>query len=126
MSECQCLPVPYRAVFFWLCSDILRMRSTSNHQVTQLCHKQHTNADALSRGGCKQCGWEVEEEQEDNTSDCNAVSHLLLPTWTEEEIKSLQKADPDIHQMVHWLRTDTTPRGCPKDSSWRLQSLWVQ
>ena len=67
-----------------------------------------------------------EEEQEANTSGCNAVSHLLLPTWTEEEIKSLQKADPDIHQMVHWLRTDTTPRGCPKDASWRLESLWVQ
>ena len=41
----------------------------------------------------------------------------MLPTWTEEEIKSFQSADPDIHQMVYWLETDATPRGCPKDAS---------
>ena len=90
--------------------------------------KRHTNAETLSRGRCRQCGLEekVHEEREEEVNSCDAVSHLMLPTWTEEEIKSFQSADPDIHQMVHWLKTDTTPRGCPKAASWRLASLWVQ
>ncbi|KAL5509722.1 hypothetical protein EMCRGX_G005140 [Ephydatia muelleri] len=85
--------------------------------------KQHTNADALSRGRCVQCGLEKKEEEREEANSCDAVSHLMLPTWTEEEIKSFQSADPDIHQMVYWLETDATPTGCPKDASWRLASL---
>eukprot|EP00731_Ephydatia_muelleri_P021893 Em0014g484a len=68
------------------------------------------------------CGLEEKEEEREEANSCDAVSHLMLPTWTEEEIKSFQSADPDIH----WLETDATPRGCPKDASWRLASLWVQ
>lgn len=87
--------------------------------------KWHTNADALSLGRWKQC--RLEEEIEDGTTSmCDPVTHLMLPTWTEYKIKSFQSDDPDIHQIVHWLRTDTTPGGCPKDASWRLASLWVQ
>eukprot|EP00731_Ephydatia_muelleri_P033790 Em0038g9a len=51
---------------------------------------------------------------EEEANSCDAVSHLMLPTWTEEEIKSFQSADPDIHQMVYWLETDATPTGCPR------------
>eukprot|EP00731_Ephydatia_muelleri_P021935 Em0014g526a len=65
------------------------------------------------------CGLEEKEEEREEANSCDAVSHLMLPTWTEEEIKSFQSADPDIH----WLETDATPRGCPKDASWRLASL---
>eukprot|EP00731_Ephydatia_muelleri_P007838 Em0004g176a len=100
---------------------ILRSR-----RVKWLAGKQHTNADALSRGRCVQCGLEKKEEEREEANSCDAVSHLMLPTWTEEEIKSFQSADPDIHQMVYWLETDATPTGCPKDASWRLASLWVQ
>eukprot|EP00731_Ephydatia_muelleri_P004531 Em0002g707a len=59
----------------------------------------------------------------EEANSCDAVSHLMLPTWTEEEIKSFQSADPNIHQMVYWLESDATPRGC---ASSRLVSLWVQ
>ena len=58
----------------------LELLAEYDYSVLHRQGKQHTNADALSRGGCQQCGWEVEEEQEANTSGCNAVSHLLLPT----------------------------------------------
>ena len=54
------------------------MLSEYDYNVLHRQGKQNTNADALSQGGCKQCGWEVEEEQEANTSSCNSVSHLLL------------------------------------------------
>ena len=75
---------------------------------------------------CPVAGACMQEEEREEANSCDAVSHLMLPTWTEEEIKSFQSADPDIHQMVFWLETDATPRGCPKDASWRLASLWVQ
>ena len=54
--------------------------------------KRHTNADALSRGRWSQCGL-VEVEKE--TLPCDAVSHLMLPAWTEEEIKAQQGSDSD-------------------------------
>ena len=52
-------------------------------------------------GRCKQCGLDEKEEEmdESTTSFCDAVSHLMLSTWTKE---SFQSADPDIHQIVHW------------------------
>ena len=57
--------------------------------------KQHND------GRCKQCGLDEKEEEmdESTTSFCDAVSHLMLSTWTKE---SFQSADPDIHQIVHW------------------------
>eukprot|EP00731_Ephydatia_muelleri_P030185 Em0021g708a len=104
----------------------LEVLSEYDYTVIHRVGKQHTNADALSRGRCVQCGLEEKEEEREEANSCDAVSHLMLPTWTEEEIKSFQSADPDIHQMVYWLETDATPTGCPKDASWRLASLWVQ
>ncbi|KAL5502169.1 hypothetical protein EMCRGX_G008896, partial [Ephydatia muelleri] len=104
----------------------LEVLSEYDYTVIHRVGKQHTNADALSRGRCVQCGLEKKEEEREEANSCDAVSHLMLPTWTEEEIKSFQSADPDIHQMVYWLETDATPTGCPKDASWRLASLWVQ
>eukprot|EP00731_Ephydatia_muelleri_P019461 Em0012g286a len=104
----------------------LEVLSEYDYTVIHRVGKQHTNADALSRGRCVQCGLEKKEEEREEANSCDAVSHLMLPTWTEEEIKSFQSADPDIHQMVYWLETDATPTGCPKDASWKLASLWVQ
>eukprot|EP00731_Ephydatia_muelleri_P016076 Em0009g500a len=104
----------------------LEVLSEYDYTVIHRVGKQHTNADALSRGRCVQCGLEKKEEEREEANSCDAVSHLMLPTWTEEEIKSFQSADPDIHQMVYWLETDATPTGCPEDASWRLASLWVQ
>eukprot|EP00731_Ephydatia_muelleri_P004524 Em0002g700a len=72
---------------------------------------------------CMQCGLEEKEEGTEEANSCDAVSHLMLPTWTEEEIKCFQSADPNIHQMVYWLESDATPLGC---ASWRLVSQWVQ
>eukprot|EP00731_Ephydatia_muelleri_P004975 Em0002g1151a len=95
----------------------LEVLSEYDYTVIHRVGKQHTNADALSRGRCVQCGLEKKEEEREEANSCDAVSHLMLPTWTEEEIKSFQSADPDIHQMVYWLETDATPTGCPKDAS---------
>eukprot|EP00731_Ephydatia_muelleri_P009146 Em0004g1484a len=92
----------------------LEVLSEYDYTVIHRVGKQHTNADALSRGRCVQCGLEKKEEEREEANSCDAVSHLMLPTWTEEEIKSFQSADPDIHQMVYWLETDATPTGCPR------------
>ena len=39
--------------------------------------KQHTNADALSRGMCKQCGWSAEEEDDSEPSVLTCQSLFL-------------------------------------------------
>ena len=57
--------------------------------------QRRTNADTLSGGRCSQCGLEEEE-----TLLCDAVSHLMLPAWTEEEIKAQQSSDPELHQQM--------------------------
>ena len=67
----------------------------SAHHVFYSVHragKRHTNADALSHDRCSQCG--LVDEEEDETLPCDAVSHLMLLAWTEEEIKAQQSSDP--------------------------------
>lgn len=87
--------------------------------------KRHTNADALSRSRCKQCGLEQTDEDCDSWN-CSEISNPLLPAWTVEEIKDFQRNDPDLVQVLGWLQSATTPPECPKDASWRLASLWTQ
>ena len=57
---------------------------------------------------------------------CDAVSHLILPAWTGDEIKAQQSSDHDLQQMITWLETNTCLDRLPNDVSWRLSSLWVQ
>ena len=91
--------------------------------------KQHTNADALSRGMCKQCGWSAEEEDDSEPSvlTCQSLSSSqLLPVWTAEELMEHQVADADISQVVAWLKSEKFPVQCPSTQSWKLKSLWSQ
>ena len=94
----------------------LEVLSEFDYTVVHRAGKRHTNADALSRGRCSQCG--LEEEEEDETLPCDAVSHLMLPAWTVEEIKAQQSSDPDLHQMISWLVMNTFPDKCPRGVSW--------
>ena len=103
----------------------LEVLSEFDYTVVHRAGKRHTNADALSRGRCRQCGRD-EEVMEDDPMTCDAVSHLILPAWTGDEIKAQQSSDLDLQQMVTWLETNTCPDHLPNDVSWRLSSLWVQ
>ena len=85
---------------------------------------QHTNADALSRQSCSQCGQTFGEEPHNDLALVALIS--LFPQWTEEEISTMQQSDPDLKQMKEWLGTNTMPPKCPLDKSHTLQSLWVQ
>ena len=41
---------------------------------------------------------------------CDAVSHLILPAWTGDEIKAQQSSDHDLQQMITWLQRQTPAR----------------
>ena len=86
----------------------LKILSEFDYTLVHRAGKRHTNADALSCGRCSQCG--LEEE----TLPCDVVSHLMLPAWTEEEIKAQQSSEPDLHQMISWLEMNTLPDKCPR------------
>ena len=66
---------------------------------------QHTNADALSRPSCSQCGQTIGEEPHNDPAFVVLVS--LFPHWTQEEILAMQQSDPDSKQMMEWLGTNT-------------------
>ena len=70
-----------------------------DYEVVHRQGKQHTNADALSRGMCKQCGWSAEKEDDSEPSilTCQSLSSSqLLPVWTAEELMEHQAADADM------------------------------
>ena len=85
--------------------------------------KQHSNADSLSRGQCRQCGVEVELETDEMFPVCEIS---LLPAWTNQEVADFQRADRDLEQVITWLQSGSVPQQRPKDSTWQLQSLWTQ
>jgi len=85
--------------------------------------KQHSNADSLSRGQCRQCGLEIELESDEMFPVCEIS---LLPAWTNQEVADFQRADGDLEQVITWLQSGSVPQQCPKESTWRLQSLWTQ
>ena len=97
----------------------LKVLSEFDYTVVHRVGKRHTNADALSSGRCRQCGRDEEDA-------CDAVSHLILPAWTGDEIKAQPSSDHDLQQMVTWLKRNTCLDRLPNDVSWRLSSLWVQ
>ena len=104
--------------------------------------KRHSNADALSRGPCKQCG-QQEEPREDSVE---AVTVAALnpsqgsnpqqkqsnelgswaPVWSPEELQAFQRADPSLGPVLQWLASDSIPTAFPRDSSQGIQTLWAQ
>jgi len=93
--------------------------------------KKHGNADALSRGQCKQCGLQ-EELSEINTTaplETNQPVHTHVswaPTWSPHDLKVLQRADPNLCPAIQWLENDAIPDVFPRSGSHGLQTLWTQ
>ena len=73
---------------------------------------QHTNADALSRQSCGQCGQAFGEEPRNGPAFVALVS--LFPQWKQEEILAIQQSDPDLKQTIEWLET----KPCPLNAHW--------
>ena len=95
-----------------------------DYTVVHRAGKRHTYAAALSRGRCSQCG--LEEEEEDETLPCDAVSHLMLPAWTEEEIKAQQSQFVSNYQPKE--RNDVYIYNCniPFDMPFKSFQLFVR
>ena len=100
---------------------------------------KHSNADALSRLPCKQCGLQTSAPPPD-LQDCVAVnessciesvdSTALLQEETVcflsvDNPKRLQEGDPDLRQVTLWLQNGF-PSSFPRHGSGWLQTLWAQ
>ena len=55
-----------------------------------------------------------------------ASVNSLLPTWSVEEIRNLQNADPDVKQVVQWIESNSIPNQCPEMASPAVRTLWNQ
>ncbi|KRZ52308.1 Retrovirus-related Pol polyprotein from transposon 17.6 [Trichinella nativa] len=92
--------------------------------------RKHQNADALSRGSCKQCGQHIPTSC--TTIDSIALSNQrwqpspIWPAWTPAQLEMEQQKDPDIARICRWVATKTLPGRCPTGSSRTLQSLLLQ
>ena len=58
--------------------------------------RQHSNADSLSRGQCRQCGLEVELE----TVMFPVCEISLLPAWTNQEVADFQRAEGTYSKLL--------------------------
>ena len=80
--------------------------SEFNYEVVHWPGKQLCNADALSRGQCRQCGLDVhctEFEVEEDIIMAAEVSSL--PVWSNQYIRNLQKANANLRTVVEWLQS---------------------
>ena len=106
----------------------LELLSEFEYQVIHYLGAQHTNADSLSRRPCPQCGMStsIETVAESNTTTTTMATaeSSLLPTWSIEEIKDIQNADPDIKQVAQWLKSNSIPNRCPEVISPNVRTLW--
>ena len=96
---------------------------------------KHVNADALSRIPCKQCG--LQEKLEETPVEAVMVTEILpknnstengswAPTWSSEELRTLQQADPGLQPVIQWYTNDAIPVAFPQEGSHALQTLWTQ
>ena len=102
---------------------------------------KHSNADALSRLPCRQCGCRESDDEEtektqleedEDIAEVSTISHTIsssdswASSWSVDELKSSQAADTTLNQMITWLSSKSVPYCIPKGSSIQLQSLWTQ
>ncbi|KRZ82180.1 Retrovirus-related Pol polyprotein from transposon 17.6 [Trichinella sp. T8] len=89
--------------------------------------RKHQNADALSRGSCKQCC----------PTTCTTIDNIALsnqrwqrsPIWPAlitAQLEREQQKHQDIARMCRCVATKTIPGRCPTGSSRTLQSLLLQ
>ena len=90
---------------------------------------KHSNADALSRMPCKQCGLQdsaVEATTSTTLKSPAQVSSTWIPVLPSADQKQEQQSDPDIQQVTKWLLHKTVPLQFPSHGSYWLQTLWSQ
>ena len=90
-----------------------------NMEIIHRPGKVHINADALSRGTCLQCGLTPP-----STSVVSA--NTWIPNWSVIELLEAQQQNPDLCQIITWLKEDTIPKKCPTLATYRVQALWSQ
>ena len=117
----------------------LEVLSEFNFTVNHRSGQKHTNADALSCGHCPQCGLtdsEAGTEELDGrpipviagdpvTELPNQATVAASSNWIPTlELQQCQQADPDLHQIISWVETQSMPT--QYHASHRLQTLWSQ
>ena len=85
--------------------------------------ERHGNADALSRLPCKQCGFEPSAPPLPSSSIGQRESVCVLSAG---DPKQLQQGDPDLEQVISWVRDNAFPPTLPRHGSYWLQTLWSQ
>ena len=97
----------------------LELLSRFDFIVSHRAGQKHVNADVLSRKPYSQCN-----EGDSLLEDQPTVATInWFPTV---DLLQQQQADPDLPQMINWLKTDTLPVQFPRHVSHRLQTLWSQ
>eukprot|EP00731_Ephydatia_muelleri_P003083 Em0001g3083a len=101
---------------------------------------KHSNADALSRLPCKQCGRQDSEataapsemKKEESNDVTNSVTEAFqaMSSWVPVlpffDQKREQQSDPDLTQVTAWIVNGNVPTKFPSYGSYWLQTLWAQ
>ena len=79
-----------------------------NYEVVHRLGKQHIVME-LSRGQCRQCGLDVHcTEFVEEEEVVMAVEASILPVWSNQDIRILQKADANLGTVIEWLESGIT------------------
>ena len=106
----------------------LEMLSAFDFTVCHCSGKEHMNADALSCRPCPQCGMNGPNQQLEEQNTCaTEVAMIESTNWMPTvQLQQHHQSDPDLSQMITWLKTDTLPSSFPHQVSRCLQTLWLQ
>ena len=53
-------------------------------------------------------------------------ANTWIPNWSVIELLEAQQQNPDLRQIITWLKEDTIPKKCPTLATYRVQALWSQ
>ena len=107
----------------------LEILSEYNMDIEHRPGRQHTNADALSRSPCSQCGKDAEDRSSIEEPDLIALaqcSDTWLLKWSPTDLRKHQYSDEDLKVVIQWLEKNSVPSRFPKDGSHYLKALWNQ
>ena len=100
----------------------LEILSEFDFQIQHRPGRQHSNADALSRIPCRQCGFHTDWEKE--TCSVNRVTSVSADTMS---LQSLQSDDKDLQRLRSWLECKARPDSEEvQGESYYLKSLYSQ
>ena len=125
----------------------LEVLSTYNFEIQHRPGLKHNNADALSRGPCRQCGREgtcsVHSVRKVTTRSAAKAETAEVPPkmvkkapevpWTgsgplsKDKLKQAQSEDPDVSKLVAWKQQDVRPPwGDISAEGASLKTYWAQ